>query len=199
MNKKTIMIGAIVGLLTLSEAGILLLSYKTDFFQKAPAEKKGGTASEVAKKRTTKEQPGQSNQIQHDTVKTGDKGKNIADKKDTADVVGSLTRLVQAKSDSLTLLMAGLATEQKKTKDLSDQLKKFSAKQADLQEQKRKEIQKIYNTMDAENAARIIEKLSDQDIVDILLSVQKRQAAKILASLDPTRAARLTNQVNINN
>ncbi len=189
MKKKTIIIAAIVGVLTLSEIGILLLSNKTD---NSTTDKKKTTTSDSTKKKQVKPQPPQLNQVVRDTSK-------LNEKKDTVDFVTRLKQINQMKSDSLALLLTALADEQKKTKDLSDQLKKIAVKQAELQDQKRKELQKIYNTMDAENAARIIEKLSDQDIVDILLSVQKRQAAKILASLDPTRAARLINQVNTNN
>jgi hypothetical protein len=54
-----------------------------------------------------------------------------------------------------------------------------------------KAIAKILESMQAENAARILKDLSDSEVKELLLVVKKRQAAKILAQLPPERAARI--------
>jgi len=55
----------------------------------------------------------------------------------------------------------------------------------------RKSMAKVLESMQAENAARILKDLSDSEVKEILLVVKKRQAAKILAALEPDRAARI--------
>jgi hypothetical protein len=55
----------------------------------------------------------------------------------------------------------------------------------------RRAMAKVFDTMQAENAARILSELPDSEVKEILLAVKKRQAAKILAALDPGRAARI--------
>ena len=194
MKNKPMLLVLIVGILTLAEGAVLFVSYKTDLFQK---QDKKQTVADTVKSKKNKPAAQRMVQVAGDTVSAANKKETA--RKDTVDAVGDLKKAVVVKSDSIALLLTALGSEEKKSKDLADQLKSASARQTLVQDQKRKELQKIYNTMDAESAARIVEKLSDQDIVDILLSVQKRQAAKILASLDPGRAAKLINQVNTNN
>jgi hypothetical protein len=55
----------------------------------------------------------------------------------------------------------------------------------------RNSMAKVLESMQAENAARILRDMSDSEVKEILLVVKKRQAAKILAALEPDRAARI--------
>ena len=55
----------------------------------------------------------------------------------------------------------------------------------------RKSMAKVLESMQAENAARILKDLTDSEVKEILLVVKKRQAAKILTALEPDRAARI--------
>lgn len=57
---------------------------------------------------------------------------------------------------------------------------------------KRKMVQ-IFESMDAENAARILLKMDDYAIRQVIAAMKKRQSAKILAVLEPDRAARILN------
>jgi flagellar motility protein MotE (MotC chaperone) len=50
---------------------------------------------------------------------------------------------------------------------------------------------RLFDGMKPEDAARIMKDLGDEHVKQILLSVKKRQAAKILSALDPDRAARI--------
>ncbi len=54
-----------------------------------------------------------------------------------------------------------------------------------------KSFAKMIETMPAEQAVRILKGLDDREVKAVLLSVKKRQAAKILSALDPERAARM--------
>jgi flagellar motility protein MotE (MotC chaperone) len=54
-----------------------------------------------------------------------------------------------------------------------------------------KSFAKMLESMPAEQAVRILKGLDDGEVKSVLLSVKKRQAAKILSALDPDRAARM--------
>jgi len=58
-----------------------------------------------------------------------------------------------------------------------------------------KSFAKMIESMPAEQAVRILKGLDDREVKSILLSVKKRQAAKILSALDPDRAARMIRTV----
>ncbi|HTR98264.1 MAG TPA: hypothetical protein VML00_00860 [Bacteroidota bacterium] len=58
-----------------------------------------------------------------------------------------------------------------------------------------KTFAKMIESMPAEQAVRILKGLDDREVKSILLSVKKRQAAKILSALDPDRAARMIRTV----
>ncbi len=196
MNKKTMILGIFIGTITVAEVAVLVASYTTDIFKKNPGGASQTAVADTLKKKAKKSPPPRTTQPAPVTAPVA---AVQSVKKDTLDRSAELQKKLQVQSDSIAVLSAALAAEQKKSTTLADQVRSLTVKQNDVKEQKRKEIQKIYNTMDAESAARIIARLGDQEVLDILLSVQKRQAAKILASLDPTRAAKLINQVNTTN
>jgi hypothetical protein len=54
-----------------------------------------------------------------------------------------------------------------------------------------KSFAKMLEGMPAEQAVRILKGLDDREVKAVLLTVKKRQAAKILSALDPDRAARM--------
>jgi hypothetical protein len=58
-----------------------------------------------------------------------------------------------------------------------------------LKEQK--SMAKMFDAMDPQSAAKILGKLGDKEIKEVLLTVKKRQGAKILGELDPEQAARI--------
>lgn len=64
-------------------------------------------------------------------------------------------------------------------------------RQDSIRAHQRRAMAKVFDTMPAENAARILNNLPDSEVKEILLAVKKRQAAKILAALDPGRAAQI--------
>ena len=58
-----------------------------------------------------------------------------------------------------------------------------------------KKMSKVFSAMKAEDAANILEKLSDEEIEAILLQMSERTAAPILEAFDPARAAALSRLV----
>jgi len=58
-----------------------------------------------------------------------------------------------------------------------------------------RQLAKIYESMRPENAAPILEKLEEYEIVNILSRMRQRAAGKILARLDPDLAARISHRI----
>jgi hypothetical protein len=60
-----------------------------------------------------------------------------------------------------------------------------------LSESEQKKMAQIFESMDAENASRILTNMSDAAVRQVLTVMKKRQSAKILATLEPKYAARI--------
>jgi flagellar motility protein MotE (MotC chaperone) len=56
---------------------------------------------------------------------------------------------------------------------------------------KQQEIAKYFDSMNAESAAKILNSMTDDEIKGVLAKVKKRQAAKILTLIEPSRAVRV--------
>ncbi|HUN65410.1 MAG TPA: hypothetical protein VMW43_04865 [Bacteroidota bacterium] len=54
-----------------------------------------------------------------------------------------------------------------------------------------KEKAKLLESMSPENAAHVLKNMDDDDVKNIIMFVKKRQAGKILAMLEPERAAKI--------
>jgi flagellar motility protein MotE (MotC chaperone) len=54
-----------------------------------------------------------------------------------------------------------------------------------------KSTAKLIETMDPEEAGKILKRMSDSEVKQVITKVKKKQAGKILANLDPDRAARI--------
>ncbi len=100
--------------------------------------------------------------------------------------------------DSSKVLQLALQDERKKSAQLADQLRAVmdSSQKAGVaadstSAEQRKSMIKVLENMDPTSAARIMTDFPDGDIKQYLLTMKKRQAAKILAALQPDRAARI--------
>jgi flagellar motility protein MotE (MotC chaperone) len=114
--------------------------------------------------------------------------------KDTATVVAG----APPGADSTTVLQLALQDERKKSAHLAEQLRavmdssrKAIAVADSTQQEQRKSMAKVLENMDPTSAARILSDFPDGDVKTCLLTMKKRQAAKILAALQPDRAARI--------
>ncbi len=80
-----------------------------------------------------------------------------------------------------------------------DQSKKAVSKQETLPDsadlKKPVKLAKIVESMPADDAAKMLEPLADDIVIDILLRIKQRQAAKIMAALPSARAARLSDRI----
>jgi len=72
-----------------------------------------------------------------------------------------------------------------------DSSQKALAAADSAQLEQRKSVTKVLENMDPSSAARILSDFPDGDVKSYLLTMKKRQAAKILAALQPDRAARI--------
>lgn len=104
--------------------------------------------------------------------------------------------------DLLATLRRALDTERGELARLRDDVSAFvdtlRALKGDLESREasqRKAMAKIFSEMDAERAARILPLLQPEHRLFLLRSMQKRQAAAILASLDPELAAGLSDGI----
>jgi len=59
-----------------------------------------------------------------------------------------------------------------------------------------RKLAKIYESMRPEQAAPVLAKLKDSEIINILFKMRQRNAAKIIANFDPQLAARITRKMS---
>lgn len=109
---------------------------------------------------------------------------------------------ITAGMDSLATLRSALGTERMELSRLKEDVSAFvdtlRALKGDLESQEasqRKAMAKIFSEMDPTRAARILPLLEPEHRLFLLRSMQKRQAAAILATLDPAVAAGLSDGI----
>ncbi len=98
-------------------------------------------------------------------------------------------------------IAAKLAALRKREKEVSQREQKIEEELAQLKSLKEElnatastqasKLAKAFQAMDAGQAAKIAGNLDDRTLTDLLLQLRERNAAKILAALDPSRAARI--------
>jgi flagellar motility protein MotE (MotC chaperone) len=107
------------------------------------------------------------------------------------DSAASVARDSAALQDSVTLLRTQLELERKKAAALSDRPPSGKPVADTLKTKDKKSVAKLLEGMDAQGVAQILRTMDDTELKEILLLMKKRQAGKILSSLDPERVARL--------
>ncbi|MCL5035328.1 MAG: hypothetical protein M1395_09540 [Bacteroidetes bacterium] len=114
------------------------------------------------------------------------------------EVLRTLKEMLAAKNDSISAKNEAIQHLDSTVTQLHRQNSDANSVIAQLQNQvdswnnqRRKDIAAAYNDMDPGAAAKIMKNLDDRDIIFILSSIQKKQAAQILGQLDPVRAAKL--------
>lgn len=108
------------------------------------------------------------------------------------------TKIEQQSTETESEVTGETETQQTKTEttpevDLPDKPETFTEMQSDSAYIKwRKKTVKLYEKMDAEQVAQVIPKFSDNIARDIIYSMKKKKAAKVLSYLTPETVARLT-------
>lgn len=101
--------------------------------------------------------------------------------------------------ERLRILQEDLAKKTEELKKLKEEIDAKIKRQEELkaeltraQEERYQKLAKIYEQMPPEEAATRIEKLDDETAVNLILAIKPRQAAKILANVNPEKAAILS-------
>lgn len=97
-------------------------------------------------------------------------------------------RSTPAAPDSASSLWKELQNTRRELLQLNAQLD-AERRQADSLRSLRSAAAKLINAMNAEDAARVLGNVTDQEARDILMMISTRHAGKILSALDPGRAA----------
>lgn len=169
-------------LLTVTMVIAILLVVKPDLFSQGAAQEEraapDSTATPVARRDTTL------------ATRTDSTHRVVADSAAPKVAAPGYAQL----TDSLNTLVITLENEKKTVSDLHrkiDSLRAQSAGGDTLHAKERKSTAKVLESMQAENAARILNDLTDEEVKSVLVFVKKRQAAKILSAIEPERAARI--------
>jgi len=80
-------------------------------------------------------------------------------------------------------------------KIIREQLQGLEQQKTDLENERIAKLVKMFESMRAQEAAKVMNELNDRTIVDMLQAMADRQAAKILQELDPVRAAEISQRL----
>ena len=97
--------------------------------------------------------------------------------------------LYRGLEDSAASLSRQLAEEKQKMKQLAEDIEQVVTSQDSVHAANRQALAAFMNSMNAEDAARILRGMTDSEARDVILRIKKRQAGKILSAMDPNRAA----------
>ncbi|MGE5363013.1 MAG: MotE family protein [Bacteroidota bacterium] len=159
--------------------------------QSAPADTAEINSSEV---------PGKENEGQSGKENEGQSGKPSAGEHDTH---GAAVNGEEEKYKKLTNELSRLKEENAQLKQVRNEIAKkdqqisrlqstVQVKQDSAYTKWKKEMVKIYESMDSRAVAKIIQKLPDNVARDMIFQMKKKKAAQIISLLSPEQANRLT-------
>ena len=169
-------------LLTVTLVVAILFVVKPDLFSREEVQAEQAAADSASTRRA-----------KHDSTfasRTDSAGQGLRDSSAAKNAAPDYAQL----SDSLNTLVITLENEKRTAGDLRRQIDSLMAQRngGDTSRAKeRKSTAKVLESMQAENAARILNDLTDEEVKSVLVFVKKRQAAKILSAIEPERAARI--------
>jgi flagellar motility protein MotE (MotC chaperone) len=102
---------------------------------------------------------------------------------------------LKAVSDSLRAL---INKQQAKLASLTAEIEKTEAILQAAQDQRVKKLAKIFSSMQPSSVDSLAARVNDNFMVAVLLSMREKNAAKILAALKPSRAARIARKMSVN-
>lgn len=122
-------------------------------------------------------------------------------------LIGQQTSTKQTTSieeDRLKILQEDLAKKTEELKKLKSEIdvkikqqEQLKAQLEKAQQENYQRLAKIYESMPPEEAAMRLEKLDEDTATILLLAIKPRQAAKILANVNPEKAATLSRRIVI--
>ncbi|MDD3840436.1 MAG: hypothetical protein PHP06_07645 [Clostridia bacterium] len=130
---------------------------------------------------------------------TQDADKQASDEEEQMDEIKEQRELLEQQREELQQKNSELDQREntiaEKEKQIEEKLKELEELIGD--EKKLKKLIKLYNEMDAANAAAILEQIEERGIViEILSNIKSDQAAEILSEMDANIAADLTIEMN---
>ena len=94
--------------------------------------------------------------------------------------------------ERLKVLKADLQSQMEQLKKLKQELEEQRKGAEGKKQEQTAKVVKMFEAMPAEEAAKTLEKLDDDTAVLILISLKAKSAGKVLAQIDPARAAALS-------
>jgi len=119
------------------------------------------------------------------------------------DSVSLMLQKIEANREEIATKLAALREKEKEISQREQKVEEELAQLRGLKDElsgttssQTSKLAKAFQAMDAGQAAKIAGNLDDRTLTDLLLQIRERNAAKILAALDPSRAARIYNQLS---
>lgn len=119
------------------------------------------------------------------------------------DSVSLMLQKIEAQREEVATKLAALREKEKEISQREQKVEEELAQLRGLKDElsgttssQTSKLAKAFQAMDAGQAAKIAGNLDDRTLTDLLLQIRERNAAKILAALDPSRAARIYKQLS---
>lgn len=119
------------------------------------------------------------------------------------DSVSLMLQKIEAQREEIATKLAALREKEKEVSQREQKVEEELAQLRGLKDElsgttssQTSKLAKAFQAMDAGQAAKIAGNLDDRTLTDLLLQIRERNAAKILAALDPSRAARIYKQLS---
>lgn len=119
------------------------------------------------------------------------------------DSVSLMLQKIEANREEIATKLAALREKEKEISQREQKVEEELAQLRGLKDElsgttssQTSKLAKAFQAMDAGQAAKIAGNLDDRTLTDLLLQIRERNAAKILAALDPSRAARIYKQLS---
>ncbi|MCX6135329.1 MAG: hypothetical protein NTU47_16105 [Ignavibacteriales bacterium] len=172
-----LVVGSLISFLTLLTAGLALRSAKPEWFGGAAKAQQPAATTTNAATRASRDSLLASGGA--DTSQTA--AQDVKNDSSMARVDTMLVAKLSSKAMDL----------ESQVDSLKRQLQGVKTKTDTTAQQDWKSTAKLIESMGAEEACKILKEMNDADVKQVLGKVKKRQAGKILAILDPVRAAKL--------
>ncbi len=105
-------------------------------------------------------------------------------------------RALEEKEALLKSLQKDIEEKLSRLEEINKNIEAFKKEQERLQSEKIDTLVKIYTNMKPKDASKLLEKLDDELVVDIVSRMTTEQAAKIISSMEPKRAAQITEKLS---
>jgi len=109
----------------------------------------------------------------------------------------ALKEKIKEETDRLNELIRKKEAILAKEQEILEEQKKVLARQVEIEDARINHLVQAYSAMRPENAGKLVDSLEDEVAVRIFSSMSGRTAGKIMAFVDPAKAARLTKQLSV--